>query len=188
MDESNQHFEKWSETYDHSLLQHIFFDRLQHAALVLVPAADPLEDILDVGCGTGRLLRKARARWPQARLYGVDLSEGMIAQARRRLPEAHFYVAPAEKIPLPDHSIDLAFSTVSFHHWNDQQAGLGEIARVMRPGGRFILADSDFPLHGNAIRRQTIGGMFQRAGIQPAAIKTIFLPFLVAVIGKKTPA
>jgi SAM-dependent methyltransferase len=37
--------------------------------------------------------------------------------------------------------VDLAFSTMSFHHWRDQQVGVREIARVLRPGGHFILAD-----------------------------------------------
>jgi len=51
----------------------------------------------------------------------------------------------AEALPLPDASVDLALSTTSFHHWQDQAAGIREIARVLRPGGFFILVDVSFP-------------------------------------------
>src|SRR5439155_13683840 len=100
--------------------------------------------VLDVGCGSGRLLRSAHARWPNARLVGVDPSEGMIA-AGRALTRAELYVAGAEAIPIPDRSIDLAFSTIAFHHWADPARGLHEVARVLRPGGRFVLIDNIGP-------------------------------------------
>lgn len=51
------------------------------------------------------------------------------------MPEATFYVGMAESIPLPGNSVDLVFSTLSFHHWSDQMKGLREIVRVLRPGG-----------------------------------------------------
>jgi ubiquinone/menaquinone biosynthesis C-methylase UbiE len=51
----------------------------------------------------------------------------------------------AEALPLPDASIDLAISTISFHHWHDQKAGVREIARVLRPEGYFALADLSYP-------------------------------------------
>ena len=79
--------------------------------------------ILDVGCGTGRLLRKAKQQWPDAHLVGVDAAEKMIQQATELFPEAEFHVAMAEALPLPDASVDLAFSTMSFHHWANQAQG-----------------------------------------------------------------
>src|SRR5256885_12907596 len=51
----------------------------------------------------------------------------------------------AEAIPLPDGSIDLAFSTIAFHHWADEGRGLREVARVLRPGGGFVLVDNIGP-------------------------------------------
>jgi ubiquinone/menaquinone biosynthesis C-methylase UbiE len=47
----------------------------------------------------------------------------------------------AEKLGYPDHTFDLVVSTTSFDHWSDQQAGLIECARVLRPGGRLVLVD-----------------------------------------------
>jgi len=65
--------------------------------------------------------------------------------ARRLTPEATFLAASAEPLPLPDASVDVAITTMSFHHWKDRAAGVREIARVLRPGGRFCLADATLP-------------------------------------------
>jgi ubiquinone/menaquinone biosynthesis C-methylase UbiE len=69
----------------------------------------------------------------------------MIQQAAVLLPKAEFHVAMAEALPLPDTSVDLAFSTLSFHHWANQAKGISEVARVLRPQGRFLLADIIIP-------------------------------------------
>jgi ubiquinone/menaquinone biosynthesis C-methylase UbiE len=69
----------------------------------------------------------------------------MIELARQLREDVTFYVAPSEQLPLPDASVDLAFTTVSFHHWDDRLAGVREVARVLRPTGRFILADVAAP-------------------------------------------
>ncbi len=100
--------------------------------------------ILDVGCGTGRLLRSAAGRFPGATLVGVDPAGAMINQAKASLPPGmaiRFEHASAESLPLPDGQFELVFSTMSFHHWADQKKGIGEVSRVLAPGGRWLLAD-----------------------------------------------
>lgn len=148
-DSSDAHdFDKWSRTYEESRLQALYFDRVQRAVLDLVTRRTEdraPESILDVGCGTGRFLRKAAQRWPAARLVGVDPSQGMIEVARRLTPGATLHMASAESLPLPDASVDMAVTTMSFHHWKDRAAGVREIARVLRPGGQFCLADAGLP-------------------------------------------
>ena len=47
----------------------------------------------------------------------------------------------AESLPFADGSFDLIFSTMTFHHWADQQKSIGEVKRVLAPGGRWLLAD-----------------------------------------------
>ncbi len=98
-----------------------------------------------MGCGAGRLLRKAKQQWSNAKFVGVDAAKKMIDQATQLFPEAEFHVAMAESLPLPDASVDLAFSTLSFHHWADQAKGISEVARVLRPQGIFLLADIVIP-------------------------------------------
>jgi ubiquinone/menaquinone biosynthesis C-methylase UbiE len=142
------YFNEWSQTYEQSIGQFFFFDPVQRGILNLVAeikGGQPPESILDVGCGTGRLLRKAGTRWPSARRTGVDLAEGMIGVARRLTPGADFLVGAAETLPLADASMDVILSTISFHHWSDQATGVSNVARMLRPGGIFCLADIVLP-------------------------------------------
>lgn len=100
--------------------------------------------ILDVGCGTGYLLRQVAARAPEAvELVGIDAAAAMIeaARANARDPRLQFSVGLAEKLPYSDATFDLVVSTTSFDHWRDQQAGLIECARVMAAGAHLVLAD-----------------------------------------------
>ena len=137
-------FDVWSKRYERSKWQFLHFDRVHRIAFSLASRFGEPGAVLDVGCGTGRLLRAAHDRWPNARLLGVDPSEGMV-QAGRALTPAEIHLAGAEEIPLPDRSVDLAFSTIAFHHWTDAARGLREVARVLRPGGAFILVDNIGP-------------------------------------------
>ena len=65
----------------------------------------------------------------------------MISEAARLNSKGNFKVGFAENIPLPDASADIIVSSLSFHHWADQQKGIYEIARILRPNGLFCLAD-----------------------------------------------
>jgi ubiquinone/menaquinone biosynthesis C-methylase UbiE len=100
--------------------------------------------VLDVGCGTGLLLRDLAQRLPGAAcLAGVDAAAGMIEQARAKAgdPRLRFEQGTAERLPFPDAAFDLVISTTSFDHWTDQRAGLAECHRVLAPRGFFVLTD-----------------------------------------------
>ena len=112
-----QSFERRSGNYEDSFLHNLVFDWIHRDALDCVPAGFIPEHVLDIGCGTGRLLRDAAARWPNAGLIGVDPAAGMIKEGQRLSPNVQFYNCPAESIPLPVGSVDLVLSTLSFHHW-----------------------------------------------------------------------
>ena len=141
-----ERFEQWASTYENSWLQRALFERVYQATLTLAAGIvhQPVS-VLDVGCGTGKLLRRANTYWPEAQLIGVDPASSMIEMAKRLTPNATFSTGMAEALPLQDASVDLALSTSSFHHWQDQAAGIREIARVLRPGGYFVLVDASFP-------------------------------------------
>ncbi len=103
--------------------------------------------VLDVGCGPGRATAAMARRWPGARVVGLDLALPMLHQARRargwlrRLPVV---CADACRLPLPDASVDLLFSSLCLQWLDDPGAGLAEFARVLRPGGT-LLASSFGP-------------------------------------------
>lgn len=110
--------------------------------VILAVAPVPLR-VLDVGCGTGALLRELSIRLPTAlELVGVDPAESMLRVARRRSDgRVRFRSGAAEQLPLGDGYFDLVVSTLSFDHWADQRAGLAELARVLAPDGRLVLVD-----------------------------------------------
>lgn len=140
-----ERFSRWAPKYDRHYLQRFVFEPVQKAVLELAAQQIPHPAaILDVGCGTGRLLRTAADQFPDARLEGVDAAEGMIEQARASAgpsSKISYQLATAEDLPFPAGQFDLAFSTMTFHHWADQRRGVAELARVMAPSGRWILAD-----------------------------------------------
>jgi ubiquinone/menaquinone biosynthesis C-methylase UbiE len=137
-------FDRWAPSYDRHWFQRSVFDPVQRTVLRLAAeqVARP-EAILDVGCGTGRLLGLAHDRFPDARLVGVDAAIEMVRQAQASHPGGaiQFQQALAEELPFPDASFDLAFSTMTFHHWQSQSQGVAEIARVLTPRGRWLLAE-----------------------------------------------
>lgn len=138
-------FDEWAPTYEQHWLQRRFFGPMQSVLIELAAEQVPRPAaILDVGCGTGRLLRAAQQRFHDARLDGVDAAPAMVRQALATLPEGspiHVQQARAEELPFPDHVFDLVFSTMTFHHWADQARGAAEVQRVLAPDGRWLLAD-----------------------------------------------
>jgi ubiquinone/menaquinone biosynthesis C-methylase UbiE len=144
-DHGSDHFNRWARTYERSWMQQVIFEPVQATVLdvsageVAHPAA-----ILDIGCGTGRLLRAAELRLPGATLDGVDAAVEMVKHARAALPSGtrvQLQHASAESLPFSDASFDLVFSTLTFHHWSNQARSVAEVARVLAPGGRWLLAD-----------------------------------------------
>jgi SAM-dependent methyltransferase len=104
--------------------------------------------VLEVGCGPGHLSTRL-ALHHGLEVTGLDLDPAMIARARanahrpgnsdQRRPS--FLVGDVAALPFPNGSIDLVVSTLSMHHWADPTAGLAEIGRVLRPGGRALIWD-----------------------------------------------
>ncbi|MGW2364742.1 class I SAM-dependent methyltransferase [Streptomyces sp. NPDC001667] len=135
-----EQFERWAATYDDSLLQERYFRPVQRALLRHATAVEPDPSrILDIGCGTGALLRQVRTHFPRAAATGVDPASSMVRRAA--VDGGAYVVGRAEQLPFPDASFPLVLSTLSFHHWADQGRGLAEVSRVLRPGGHVLIAD-----------------------------------------------
>jgi ubiquinone/menaquinone biosynthesis C-methylase UbiE len=112
----------------------------------------PGEAVLDVGCGTGTLAIDAAHRVGSAgRVAGIDPGAEQIARASKKAARHNqklyapieFQVGVIEQLPFPDQTFDVVLSSLMMHHLpaSLKRQGLAEIARVLKPGGRLVIAD-----------------------------------------------
>jgi SAM-dependent methyltransferase len=149
--------------------------------------------VLDVGCGTGYLLRVLAGQYPSAtELAGIDAAPAMISAAEQAADDLRlrFTVGAAERLPYPAGSFDLVVSTTSFDHWADQRAGLVECARVLTPGGHLVLTDLFSALlmpsllagrSGKARTRQRASRLVSAAGFTDLAWHDVYAVIIKAV-------
>lgn len=150
------------------------------------------ETVLDLGCGVGLdLYHYAVAVGPSGTVYGLDLSVSMLRKAAENLRSAgisnfELLHAPADRIPLPDASIDLVTANGIYNLSPDKDAVMREVARVLKPGGRTIFAEivaaeelpgeirrdlNDwFRCIGGALTRETMFARLERSGLKSPRI------------------
>jgi ubiquinone/menaquinone biosynthesis C-methylase UbiE len=137
---ARRRFDRWAGTYERDCRSR-FNARPQQEALAVL-ALQPNDRVLDVGCGTGAAVRVAAAVVERA--VGVDIAPEMIVRAKELaagLPRAEFAVGDSEQLPFPAEAFTALLCTASFHHYPDPERALAEMARVLAPGGRLVIAD-----------------------------------------------
>jgi len=165
------------------------FRKLRQRTISLA-SLQPGEQVLDVGCGTGTLaLEAARRVGLGGAVYGIDPGEQQIARARGKAIRCHagidFQVGVIEQLPFPDQTFDVVFSTLMMHHLPAplKRQGLAQIARVLKPGGRLVIADFTHKqdrtgqaarFHAGGSRLQDLEALLKEAGFDK--LKTEELP------------
>jgi ubiquinone/menaquinone biosynthesis C-methylase UbiE len=120
--------------------------------------------VLEVSFGTGWLLTRYAGR---VEASGVDLNSRMVAIARRSLDRAGVHAdlqqANVESLPFADGRFDTVVNTMSFSGYPDGARAMSELHRVLRPGGRLVLIDVNYPSDGNRLGTALVG-MWKRSG------------------------
>lgn len=179
---------------------------------VFVPVADYIARkeltaprVLDVAAGTGRFISFVKEVRPQIEAVALDLSSPYLARAQRRAAkmgqDIEFLTAPAEAMPLPDESVDVVTNIYLFHELPPKvrTAVAKEIARVLKPGGLFVFADSiqygdnpDFDslldlfpelLHEpyySSYAKTDVKQLFAKAGLVPGHVDIAYLTKIVS--------
>ncbi|MGQ4659492.1 methyltransferase domain-containing protein [Lysobacter sp. F6437] len=134
--------------------------------LVRLAALQPGERVLDVACGTGVVARLASPQvGVSGRITGLDVNPGMLAVARSATPAdmaIEWHEASAEAMPFPDASFDVVLCQMGLQFMTDKPAALGEMRRVLMPGGRLLLnvpgpTPQLFAIMGEALARHASG-------------------------------
>lgn len=129
------HYDGRAPSYDESLMHRSLAEAVAERALAHAPGL-----LLDVGTGTGLVLRAGLARDASVRAVGLDRSPGMLAVARRTVPDALLVLADAARLPLADGCVDVVTCVTVLHLLPDPTAAMAEWRRVLRPGGRVLTA------------------------------------------------
>jgi arsenite methyltransferase len=117
----------------------------QRRATRAVLALEPGERVLDIGSGPGFLAAEMAAEvGPEGRVAGIDPSESMLAIARRHGAPVEYATGDALALPFADGSFDAAVATQVYEYVDDVPAALAEAGRVLRPGGRLLILDTDW--------------------------------------------
>ena len=139
---------RWAPYYDFTVnivaLGHAGLLRKMTVENALIQSGDT---VLDVGCGTGEVALLAKTRAKEGKVYGIDPAPEMIAVAKKKAArkklDIDFRIGVIESLPFPDSSLDVVTSSLMMHHLPDDLKirGLAEIYRVLKPGGRLLIAD-----------------------------------------------
>ncbi|MCV7398702.1 methyltransferase domain-containing protein [Mycobacterium fragae] len=124
--------------YDLPFLQHWVY-RPAHDEVIAQLRAHQSRKIADIACGTGILADRIERELGPEEIYGVDMSDGMLNQARSRSTRVQWLRGPAEHLPFEDAALDAVVTTSAFHFF-DQAAALREFHRVLSPGGLVAVA------------------------------------------------
>lgn len=128
-----------AEVYEKCFVPAIFGRWVAHMVDVAQLASE--DRVLDVGCGTGILARKAAdCVASEKQITGLDLNEGMLTVARRLRPQLDWHHGNAIALPFADASYDVVMSQFALMYFSDRTAALREMLRVLRPEGRLAIA------------------------------------------------
>jgi arsenite methyltransferase len=117
----------------------------QRRAVRELLALQPGERVLDIGSGPGFLADEMAAEvGPDGAVRGVDASESMLAIARRRETAVEYAIGDALALPYADETFDAAVATQVYEYVPDMPTALAEARRVLRPGGRLLVLDTDW--------------------------------------------
>ena len=139
--QTSRHFGRLAAHYDH---RHRRYNQATLSRVVEALKLSPAGCVLDVGCGTGELMRLVQSHHPQATLVGIDVTPEMMAVARekfQRAPRVRLCLAEAEALPFAAESFDAVVSCNMLHHVRAIDQLFRECARVLRPRGQLVVVD-----------------------------------------------
>lgn len=135
-------FDLWAAYYD-SLFTTFFYQAIHQKLLEYVYLKENT-NVLDLGCGTGLLLKRLVKKFPQIQGIGSDISSSMLEEANLKneyREKIAFVKSKAESLCFKDKQFDAIFCTISFLHYSEPEKVFYQVNRVLKDGGVFYLVD-----------------------------------------------
>jgi len=135
-------FSKWADNYDNPLTSITF--RQTNAKIVKLLDPKQNSSLLDVGCGSGILIRYLLIANRGMKLFGLDITPKMVEVAKKKFsnnPSVKITLGSAIKMPYKDNSFDYVTCASSFHHHPNPLQSAKEMVRVLKPGGKLLILD-----------------------------------------------
>jgi len=139
---SIKEFSKWADNYDNPLTSITF--RQTNAKIVKLLDPKKNSSLLDVGCGSGILIKYLLDDNRGMKLFGLDITPKMVEVAKRKFandPNVEITLGSAIKMPYKDNSFDYVTCASSFHHHPNPLQSAKEMVRVLKPGGKLLILD-----------------------------------------------
>ncbi|MBZ9571020.1 class I SAM-dependent methyltransferase [Methanobrevibacter sp. TMH8] len=102
------------------------------------------DNLLDVGCGTGKILRELSDKY-DINGYGIDVEENMVKIAKEKCPNMNIQISNSDKMPFVDNKFDILTACMAYHHFDDKISFAEEAGRVMKIGAYLYIVDPKFP-------------------------------------------
>jgi tRNA (cmo5U34)-methyltransferase len=145
LEKMDEFFNKRADTYDSHMIEDLKLDEFYEAITVLFNGAFSGMRLLDLGCGTGLELERLFKRYPDMKVTGIDISQGMLDKMKNKFPgkQLNLICASYFDLQLPEEAFDFVLSTYSLHHFNEEQKLLiyRKAYNVLVLGGMFIEGD-----------------------------------------------
>ena len=174
-------FDKRADKYDDHFegkLSKVFY-KLIYDNIKLFDSAQ----VLDVGCGTGTILKTLSERYNIV-AHGIDVENEMLKVAKAKCPGMDIQLCSCEVTPFADKSLDAVIACMAYHHFPDKGAFEKEAARILKSGAKLYIADPNFPLvlrkiinilvrnlNGEFFSSKEIAMRFEKSGFKLVTIK-----------------
>jgi ubiquinone/menaquinone biosynthesis C-methylase UbiE len=176
--DTREYFDQVADQWDE--MRRRFFGEGVRQASIAAAGVTPGSTVADVGTGTGFLAELALDAG--ARVIGIDISEGMLAQVTTRFAGRPFEarLGDTAALPLADGEVDAVLGNMVLHHAEDPPSAIADMARALKPGGTLVITDADTHTHEwlreeqhdrwLGFERADIRRWFEAAGLEQVAV------------------
>ena len=199
---SIEEFSKWADYYDNPLTSITF--KQTNAKIVTLLDPKHNSSLLDVGCGSGILIKNLINLSRGMKLYGLDITPNMVRVAKRKFTNnssVEITLGSAVNMPYKDNSFDYVTCASSFHHHPDPIQSAKEMVRVLKPDGKLLILDmcikgllrklffkleNIYNNEGKVFRltNKEMHGLYKKIGLKQIE-QSMFLYFTLITIGVK---